>query len=196
MNHMNDLRVRSVGVIVCVSIALLGGACSSIKVQSVSDPGANLAALKTFAIQPNHQLILDDRMLMGLPLRVAIEQSIAKALEARGRTGAPTAGAQMIVRWVANIDYSQGRENVGTSPVDLRQEFTAQDYVYSTSGSGSMPYLVTNGAVAIDIEDALTRKSVWRGLISGVMKDKVDDPKRQQRLDDALAKLFASVPMP
>jgi hypothetical protein len=191
---MNDLRRQSVGLVVCMSIVLVGGACSSLKVQHVSDPAANLAALKTFAILPNNQEVLSGRILMGQPLSELIEKSITRSLEARGKTAAPAAQAQMIVRWVANIEYSEGGSNAGTSQMDLRHAFAAQNYVYTTAGSGDMPYMVTNGAVAVDIEDAQTKKSVWRGLISGVVKEKLSDPQRQERLDKALAKLFESVP--
>ena len=160
MNRMKDLRPRSVGVVscVCVCVALLGAACSSIKVQHISDPAANLGALNTFAMEPNNQQVLTDRMLMGLPLRDAIAQSIAKGLEARDKTAAPAGQAQMIVHWVANIQYTQGQVNTGATRMDLRQEFAAQDYVYAADDSGSLPYLVTNGSIAVDIEDAHDEK--------------------------------------
>ena len=191
---MKPLRPRTVGVVVCACVALLGAACSSIKVQHVSDPAADMGALKTFVIEPNNQQVSSDRMLMGLPLRDAIAQSIAKELEGRGKTAAPAGQAQMIVHWVANIQYTNGVADTGPTRIDLRQAFAAQDYVYAADDSGSMPYLVTNGSVAVDIQDAQTKKSVWRGLISGVMKEKVGDPERQERLDGALEKLFESIP--
>jgi len=194
MRGMNELRARSVGVILCVCIALAGAACSPIKVQHVADPSADLGALKTFVIEPNNQQVLTDRMLMGLPLRDAIAQSIGKELAARGKTAAPAGQAQMIVHWVANIQYTNGAADTGPTRMDLRQAFAAQDYVYSADDSGSMPYLVTNGSVAVDIENAQTKKSVWRGLISGVMKEQTADPERQKRLDGALARLFESIP--
>src|SRR4051812_44691350 len=87
-------------------IAFAAVGCWSPSVRTSVDPQADFRSLKTYSIVPNTQKIIAIRMLDGQPMAKTIEQSIGRALDARGRVPAATPEqAQMLVRWTGNIEY-------------------------------------------------------------------------------------------
>jgi len=177
-------------------ISLVTGCAPKLHEQTTFDPAADFKDLKTYSMKPNTQEIIKIRMLNGQPMAKTIEQCIAQELDARGLKQVPPGQAQLIVRWLGNIRYTQGSTQVGPTPLDLQKDFANDDYPYDKGAGGwsSQPYLVTNGALVIDMVDPKLKRSVWRGTIEGVINENRADPERVKRLNQALAKLFAKFP--
>ena len=172
-----------------VAIPLVLLAAVSISAQKVSvgsDPGVDLTKYKTYAwsqktASPNPII---SQMIMS---------SVEAQLTAKGLTKVSTDPELTVVVFgstesdmhVSNPSWAPSLNSIATGVV-----------------VGSQSFLVTKGTLVIDMEDAKTEKSVWRGqatqtLEHGPTGDRARDAKMVEKpIRQAVQKMFKQFPHP
>ena len=168
-------------------LVLLGAvSISAQKVSVGSDPGVDLTKYKTYAWAQKTASInpLISQMVIS---------SVDAQLAAKGLTKVET-DPELTVVVFGSTDSDMHVSNPSWAP--SLNSLTTGVVV------GSQSFLVTKGTLVIDIEDAKTEKSVWRGqatqtLDHGPTGDKARDAKTVEKpIKQAVTKMFKQFPHP
>jgi len=164
-----------------VSILVLA-ACASVDVRTVTNPDANLGALRTFDVMPHPTppspaaQSANDPMLVNSVSSRALRTDVFKSLENRGYTVSKT--PDFVVAY-----YASTKEKLDVTNWDYGYPF----YPYGWSGGpgwwGPPEQTVTQytqGTVIIDVLNPATKELLWRG--QGVAQVSDDEPKYEQEL--------------
>ena len=174
---------RSFFLPLAAALALAG--CSDIEVTTSQDPGTDFTKLKTWAWYDAVNNDAPDPEVSELARR-RIKNCIQSELEAHGYAWGPADRADMIIKWVA---VASG--NVELAPVGVR--FGIDDP--ATRGPTQGPSTLTEGSLVIDIlSNQAPRKVIWRGTAEATVNRDLPDEVRQERIQKAVAKTFASFP--
>ncbi len=179
-------------------LALAAGCNHAPKVRYQFDSTADFSAFKTYAVEPTHSPTLDLRVLDGKPMTEVIAASIERQLNAKGLSKTSAASADLHVRWVGQIAYDEANGDVATPGVDLGQDKPDSGAILDSGPAGGegVPYEVAVGGIRVDLIAARANKTVWRGGVGAILKPGDPDPKRIERVNAALASLFANYPPP
>jgi len=186
-----------IGAILLLSfLAFASGGSKQPKVTYQFDSKADFASFKTYAVEPTNSPTLALRMLNGKPMTQTIAESIAQQLDAKGLRQVPADQADLLVRWKGAIAYEAASADVAspTVNVDLDRPDSGPILDSGPARGEGIPAETTHGGIKIDLVSARTKQSVWRGGVAAVLRDKIPDPQRVERLNAALAKLFADYP--
>jgi len=193
---MNPLEVimttrRSLAAPAALVLALT--ACASVDVRTVTNPGANLTALHTFAVMPQPDQRLpaaqsNDPMLVNSISNRALRADLVKAFENRGY--ALSDKPDFTVAY-----YASTKEKL---------DVTYWDYGYRYYPSwwdgpgfydrGYAPSVTeyTEGTVIVDVVDPNTRELLWRG--QGVAAVSDDEAKYEQDLWKTVTAILEKFP--
>ncbi|HEY7118232.1 MAG TPA: DUF4136 domain-containing protein [Tepidisphaeraceae bacterium] len=196
-------RLLRVAVVVMGMVAVMGGGgCAAPKSYFEYDPKADFAALKTFAIEPNDQLLLTAReRLLGVNLRGTIASAIEQDLRAKGYQAAAAPGkADFLVRYEVAIEQAASDVGGGGSTRrDVTEQAAAGNNPYVPMGSsqdaGAFDANRT-GSLTIEMLGGTSGAGIWRGRQQQVLPDKVSDDERDRRLLQAVRGLLERFPPP
>lgn len=169
--------------IVFISIGFITG-CSSISVTSDYDPGADFISYNTFSIYDG---VIKDSQLESAPLvKKRVLEAITNEMQKKGLTLTDSANAALTI-------FAQA----GTA-----EKMNVTDYGYGYGGWwGSYPYgrdidvsYYTEASVIIDLVDNAKDEMIWRGIGTGVVQQSGTPEERQQRIDEAIAKILDQYP--
>ncbi len=174
-----------------VALVLLAGCATGPRITTEADPEADFSRYRTFAfysplaIEPEgYSSATSDRM----------KSAVRAQMEARGyvyTTDRPDL-------WVNINAYTQRQTDVTVVPeVDY-----AYYYSYRARGYYVVPYWrdrtdvyrYTEGTINVDIIDAARNRLVWEGIAVGRVGRMKDAAVRDQRIDSAIADIFAEYP--
>lgn len=169
-----------------LAIIVLGflAGCSSVSVTSDYDPAANFSSYKTFSIYDG---VIKDSELEKAPLaKKRVLEAIRNEMQTKGLTEAEAAIADLII-------YAHG----GTT-----EKMNVTDYGYGYGGWwGPSPYgrdidvsYYTEASLVIDFVDNVKKELVWRGIGTGTIQQSGTPEERQQRIDEAIAKILGQYP--
>ena len=176
------------------AIILTLTACASVDVRTVTNPHANLGALRTFRVMPNPQpksqaaQSTNDPMLVNSISNRALRADLVKGFEDRGYTVA--AKPDFLVAYYASTNQ--------------KLDVTYWDYGYGFYpgwwggwGPGFGPYdttvtQYTQGTVIIDVVDPSTKELLWRG--QGVARVSDDEPQYEQELWKTVTAILEKFP--
>lgn len=166
-----------------VTLLFLSG-CSSVSVTNDYDPAIDFSNYKTFALFNG---IIDGSELESAPLvKKRVLEAITNELNKKGLTVADTENADLII-------YTQA----GTA-----EKMNVTDYGYSYgSWWGSYPYgrnidvsYYTQASLVIDLVDNAKDELAWRGIGTAVVQQSGTPEERQERIDNAVAKILEQYP--
>jgi hypothetical protein len=166
-----------------VALAFLAG-CSSISVTEDYDPSADFAKYKTFALFTGE---IKGSVLESAPLaKKRVMEAVSSDMQKKGFTQVDSSKADLMI-------YVQG----GTT-----EKMNVTDYGYGYGGWwGAYPYgrnidvsYYTQASLIIDLVDNSKHELVWRGVGTAVMQDGGTPEERQQRIDEAVAKILSQYP--
>jgi hypothetical protein len=164
-------------------LALAG--CSDIDVTTSQDPATDFTKIRSWAWYDAINNDAPDPALSELSRR-RIKNCIQSELEARGYSWGPSDKADMLVKWVA---VASG--NVELAPVGFR--FGIDDP--ATRGPIQGPATMGEGSLVIDVlSNQPPRKVIWRGTAQATVNRDLSDEERQDRIQKAVSKTFASFP--
>lgn len=167
-------------------MVLATGCAPSVTVQLDYDKEANFAALKTFAWLPipvnppaGVKEALARNSLMDKRIRRAVEaQLIAKGYQTN----------------VNNPDF------MVTYHVGVEEKIAVTDwgYGYGRRGWGGPPridvYQYQQGSLILDLIDSNSKQLIWRGFAQGEIDPYAPTEKREQRVNDVVARMLANFP--
>ena len=178
-------------ILALAALALLAGCATGPRITTEADPDADFSRYRTFAfysplaIEPEgYSSAASDRM----------KAAVRAQMEARGyiyTTDRPDL-------WVNINAYTQRQTDVTVMPtVDY-----AYYYSYRARGYYVVPYWrdrtdvyrYTEGTINVDIIDAARNRLVWEGIAVGRVGRMKDAAVRDQRIDSAIADIFAEYP--
>ncbi len=193
---MTHQYCRTGAIFLLSFLAVASGCTNQPKVTYQFDSKADFASFKTYAVEPTNSPTLALRMLNGKPMTQTIQESIEQQFDAKGLHKVPAAQADLLVHWKAAIEYEQASGNVAspTVNVDLDPADSGAILDAGPARGAGIPAEITNGGIRINLISAQTKHTIWRGGVGAVLQSKTPDPQRVQRLNAALAKLFADYP--
>lgn len=170
-------------LIVIISFGFITG-CSSISVTSDYAPGVDFISYNTFSI---YNGVIKDSQLESAPLvKKRVLEAITNEMQKKGLTLTDSANAALII-------FAQA----GTA-----EKMNVTDYGYGYGGWwGPNPYgrdidvsYYTEASLIIDLVDNAKDEMIWRGIGTGVVQQTGTPEERQQRIDEAIAKILAQYP--
>ena len=160
-----------------VFVILLLQGCNYVEVNSEYDTGTNFRSLRTFNVKPMRSN--DNRKVNEFDLE-RVENAISSELEARGYRQASS-----------NADMSVEAHVVTREKRDL-ESTTTYRHGGSTTDYDVLEY--TEGSLMIDIRNAQTQKLLWHSVGVGIIDKHAKN--KQERVNNAVAKIFAGFPVP
>jgi hypothetical protein len=169
--------------VVFISIGFITG-CSSISVTSDYNPGTDFISYNTFSIYDG---VIKDSQLESAPLvKKRVLEAITNEMQKKGLTITDSSNASLII-------FAQA----GTA-----EKMNVTDYGYGYGGWwGPNPYgrdidvsYYTEASLIIDLVDNTKKELVWRGIGTGVVQQSGTPEERQQRIDEAVAKILSQYP--
>jgi hypothetical protein len=158
--------------------------CSSVSVTNDYDPGTDFSTYKTFALFDGK---IEGSELESHPLiKKRVMDAIKNEMTKKGLTSTDSENADLIV-------YAQA----GTA-----EKLNVTDYGYGYgSWWGPYPYgrnidvsYYTQASVIIDLVDNAKDELVWRGIGTGVVQESGTPEERQEKVDNAVAKILEQFP--
>ena len=184
--------MRSLAIVLIVVIAVFAMSCApSVSVKQDYDKEANFASLKTY------DWLAVPTTAVG-SVKAAVERNTL--LDKRVKT---SVGEQLAAK-----GYSQNSDNpdvVVTYHVGVDDKVNVTDWGYGYAGYGRYyggwgpgggvdVYQYKEGTLLIDIIDAKSKQLIWRGAGTGTVDPDAPTEKREQRLNNAIAKIMANYP--
>ncbi len=187
---MGTFRIAT-RVLVLAAVALLAACATGPRITTEADPQADFSRYRSFAfysplaIEPHgYSSAATDRM-----------KAAARAqMEARGYVYSETDPDL----WVNINAYTQRRTDVSSMPtVDY-----AYYYSYRARGYYVVPYWrdrtdvyrYTEGTLNVDLVDVERNRLVWEGIAVGRVTRENDPARRDARIDETMADIFAKFP--
>lgn len=166
-----------------ILLAFITG-CSSVSVTNDYDPGTDFSTYNTFALFDG---TIEGSELESHPLiKKRVMDAIKNEMTKKGLTSTDLENADLII-------YAQA----GTS-----EKMNVTDYGYGYgSWWGPYPYgrnidvsYYTQASVIIDLVDNAKDELVWRGIGTGVVQESGTPEERQEKVDNAVAKILEQYP--
>jgi len=158
--------------------------CSSVSVTNDYDPGTDFSTYSTFALYDGK---IEGSELESYPLvKKRVMDAIKNEMTKKGFTSSDSENADLII-------YAQA----GTA-----EKMNVTDYGYGYgSWWGPYPYgrnidvsYYTQASVIIDLVDNAKDELVWRGIGTGVVQEGGTPEERQEKVDNAVAKILEQYP--
>jgi hypothetical protein len=183
--------MKSIFVVLIVAFAIFAMGCaSSVTVKYDFDKEANFASLKTFDWLPVPTMAVGS-------VKSAIERN--SLLDKRVKTS--------VNEQLAAKGFTQTSDNpdvLVTYHVGVEDKVNVTDWGYNYAGYGRYyggwggssvdVYQYTQGTLLIDIIEAKSKQLIWRGAGQGTVEQGAPAEKREQRLNNAIAKIMAKYP--
>ena len=166
-----------------ILVILILGACSTMAVDSNSDPAANFSNLKNFAWMPGIQTNIQDPRIDNTRLDELIRKAIEGQLAAQGFRKQASGAPDFSVAYHATLDKK-------TTTRMLRNAFG-----YNTGGV-VLPeeYTYDEGTLILDIVEPKTRKLIWRGSATDRVNPSPGQEVNKQQIDEAVQRILAQFP--
>lgn len=187
---MRTFRVAA-WVLGLAAIALLAGCATGPRITTEADPEADFASYRTFGF---YSPLAIEKEGYSSAASERMKAAARAQMEARGyvfTTERPDL-------WLNINAYTQQRTDVTSMPsVDY-----AYYYSYRARGYYVVPYWrdrtdvyrYTEGTLNVDLVDAERNRLVWEGIAVGRVSREKDPAKRDARINDTMAEIFAQYP--
>ena len=187
---MRTFRVAA-WVLGLAAIALLAGCATGPRITTEADPEANFASYRTFGF---YSPLAIEKEGYSSAASERMKAAARAEMEARGyvfTTERPDL-------WLNINAYTQQRTDVTSMPsVDY-----AYYYSYRARGYYVVPYWrdrtdvyrYTEGTLNVDLVDVERNRLVWEGIAVGRVSREKDPAKRDARINETMAEIFAEYP--
>ena len=151
---------------------------------SVSNPEIKVLSSNVFSWSDKSRYVYDDERLGGFPLKDKFQSDIKDKLTANGYIFSDNENkASMVVGYVIALESSLNDMDInslyGINPGYINKDNTKLGNDYE------------KGTIIIDILEARTQRSIWRGAIQGMAEFGIPDSERETRLKSAVDTLLS-----
>lgn len=189
---MNMSHQRSViaWMAAILSLTLLAGCATGLRISAEADPRADFSQYRTFAF---YSPLAVESEGYATPTSQRMRAAVRTQMESRGYVYS----AENPDLWVNLNAYMQQRTDVSSSPfVDYGYYYSyrAHRYLVSPFWHDRIDvYQYTEGTLNVDIVDAARNTLVWEGVAVG-RATKHKPAERDARIDSAIAEIFVRYP--
>jgi Domain of unknown function (DUF4136) len=156
------------------ALACLLAGCSGLRVETRSAPGVDLGAYTTYAWSvPPAPAATGGSVALDAPLEAELVREVDRGLAAKGLAEVPADEADLRVRYLVGV-----RERVQLSDPYYYDAVTRYE----------------EGTLILDLVDAATGASVWRGVARARLRERSDERTRARRLAEAVAAILDRYP--
>jgi hypothetical protein len=173
-----------------ISLFIIWG-CSSFSYKTDFDPAADFSSYQTYMWYAGK--MPDDDALSKNPLvKKRVGAGIDKALQAKGYKIGSEDAFDFVVVTHAGV---KGKTQVSS--------YGYGGYGYGRYGAGwggyggygtTDVYQYDETTLVIDIIDSKSKEMVWRGTVTGIVKENVDQEEQQQRIDAVVERMLDDFP--
>jgi len=185
-------KAAIVTVVLSVSIFFLSG-CSSYSYKTDFDNTIDFSGYKTYMWYAGK--MPDDDVLNANPLvKKRVATSVDKALQARGYSiGTEEAFDFVVIIHAGNKEKMQVTNYGGYGMGGYGRGWGGYGYG-GGYGGGTDVYQYDETTLVIDIYDSSKKEMVWRGTVTGVVKDNPNQEEQQKNIDNVVTKMLADFP--
>jgi len=183
--------VRNCVTVVALTAALLAVSCSSTRVQTDYDHGADFAGYSTFAWYNSTDK--DPRPTTG-PNQIVdgrIRQAIAQNILAKGLSQTASDKADLLVTYYTSLSSQLRMYHTGWGYGWGGGPYWRFGYGYWPGWSHSGVYSYHEGTIIVDIVDRKKQQLVWRGVITSVLNRKSSSV---EKIDQSMARVLYEFP--
>ena len=170
------------------AFALLLAACSSVHVTTDFDPGADFAALETWAWLARKAQATGDPHMDSTLLHERIRGAVEAQLAERGYGKTASGRADFLVAYHTAVERK----------MDVDTVYRGYGYGPSVYGWGpgheTVVYEYDQGTLLLDFLDPKTKRLLWRGSASAVVSESSTPEQRTRRINEAVSKLLDHFP--
>ena len=175
---------RWTGTFLLAVLASCAAVQPTMQIRTDRNPGANFATLATYAwatppLQAPAWPAQDDRVSFDWQVRGLVDQQMARL----GYTAVPAGQSDLLIDYGVRTEEASMNDTWGAY-----SKYRAEGGTQSAGTAWVMGY--ERGTLVIDAYDSRTRDLVWFGQASAVVNPRL----REQRLPQAVAKIFATFP--
>ena len=172
-----------------LAIALLGLAgCSSFRVTTDFDPQANFEPLRNYAWLENVRKPSDDPRLHNSLVDSRVRAAVDRELATKGYAKTPASSADFLVTYYLGLE----------TKIDVHTIHSGYGYGYrgyhGRVGSETVVDQYEEGSLLLDILDPRGTELLWRGTASARVRKSSTPEKREERINAAVAAIFAKFP--
>jgi hypothetical protein len=174
-------------LIVLAALALAGCETGP-QIRSVSEPGANLSAYRTYSFAPNPGTNRNGNVT---PLTTFFQAAITREMTARGFQHVDS-GGDLLVNFNARVSEKADIQSTpGPGPYYGYGYYGYRGGLYAGPEVQTVRYKV--GTANIDVVDAKRKVVVWEGIAEQELSDQImQNP--QPAIDNVVTKMFAQFP--
>jgi hypothetical protein len=174
--------------LIALAALVLAGCETGPQIRSVTEPGANLAAYRTYSFAPNPGT---NRGGNVTPLTTFFQTAITREMTARGFQHVES-GGDLLVNFNARVSEKADIQSTpGPGPYYGYGYYGYRGGLYSGPEVQTVRYKV--GTANIDVVDAKRKVVVWEGIAEQELSDQImQNP--QPAIDNVVAKMFAQFP--
>lgn len=150
---------------------------------SVSNPEIKVLSSNVFSWSDKSRYVYNDERLGGFPLKEKFQSDIKDKLTANGYFFSDNENkASMVVGYVIALESS-------LNDMDINSLYGINPgYINKDKAKSGNEY--EKGTIIIDILEARTSRSIWRGAIQGMAEFGITDAERESRLKSAVDRLL------
>jgi hypothetical protein len=189
----NQFRKAAIAALVlAISIIFVWG-CSSLSYKTDFDPAIDFSGYKTYMWYSGK--MPDDDVLSANPLvKKRVIAGIDKALKAKGYSIGTEEKCDFVVIAHAGNKEKMQITNYGGYGMG-RYGYGWGGYGYGGAyGSQTDVYQYDETTLVIDIYDAAKKEMVWRGTVTGVVKENPSQEEQQKNIDTVVTKMLSDFP--
>jgi hypothetical protein len=182
---------RNSVTVAALAAALLTVACSSTRVQTDYDHGADFAQYSTFAWYSSTDK--DPRPTTG-PNQIVdgrIRQAIAQNILAKGLTQTAPDKADLLVTYYTSLSSQLRMHHTGWGYGWGHGPYWRFGYGYWPGWSHTGVYTYHEGTIIVDIVDRTKQQLVWRGVVTSVLNRKSSS---EEKIDQSMIRVLSEFP--
>ncbi len=153
-------------------------------VLSVSNPEIKVLSSNIFSWSDRSRYVYDDERLGGFPLKEKFQTDIKTKLSSNGYVFSDSKdNASMVIGYVIALESS-------LNDMDINSLYGINPG-YINKNKNKLGNEYEKGTIIIDILEARTYRSIWRGAIQGMAEFGISDKERERRLKSAVDRLLS-----
>ena len=189
---LKQVRKTTFAVALLAACLFILWGCSSFSYKTDFDPSIDFSGYKTYMWYTGK--MPDDDVLTANPLvKKRVIAGVDKALQAKGYSiGTENAYDFVVIIHAGNKEKMQITNYGGYGMGGYGRGWGG--YGYGGYGSTTDVYQYDETTLVIDVYDASKKEMVWRGTVTGVVKENPNQEEQQKNIDTVVTKMLNDFP--
>ncbi len=183
------MKTISLSIVTIIILALVG--CSSLTVTTDFDPSQDFNSYKTYRWATTEEVNPNDALAQNPLVKKRVIAGIDKALQDKGFVLVEKgSGPDFVV-----ITHAGVKEKMNVTQTGGYRGYGWYDPWWGPYGGSTHVSYYEEGSLVIDVIDWTEKELSWRGIGTGVVKERQQDAEEMQlRINEITAKILADFP--